>query len=188
MINTWFISDTHFFHKNILEYESAARPFKTLDEMHEVMIERWNNVVRQNDIVYHLGDFSFGKHGLAIADLLNGKKRLIMGNHDTCKTSDYLNYFEKLYGIIFWNRCILSHVPVHANGLGSRWLLNVHGHLHSRIVMSDEIEWKIDEEVFPGQEIMKKIPDISYFNVSCEQNNLTPIHADIIRDRLKEIE
>lgn len=41
MINTWFIGDTHFGHANILQFEKDARPFETLEEMHEVIIERW---------------------------------------------------------------------------------------------------------------------------------------------------
>ena len=64
--------------------------------MHEVMIDRWNSVVRPNDIIYHLGDFAFGRHNIKIAERLNGKKRLIMGNHDTYSTADYLSYFDKL--------------------------------------------------------------------------------------------
>lgn len=188
MIETWFISDTHFGHKNILEYEKEARPFSTLEEMHEVMIERWNNTVKPNDIIYHLGDFAFGKHWVAIAKHLQGKKRLIMGNHDTYPTDVYLNYFQKCYGVVFWERCILSHMPVHPNQLGSRWMLNVHGHLHSKVVMSqEECRWVIDEEMFPGQKILERVPDLNYFNVSCEQNNLTPIHRDVITERLKEL-
>jgi calcineurin-like phosphoesterase family protein len=184
MPDTWFISDTHFGHKNILEYEPNARPFKTLTEMHEVMIERWNSVVKITDTIYHLGDFAFGKHNINIAEKLNGKKKLIMGNHDTYKSTDYLTYFDKLYGVIFWERCILSHMPVHSNGLGARWLLNVHGHLHSRKV--NTILWTEDYD-FSDQKIMTLNEDKNYFNVSCEQNNLTPIHADIIRQRLKDL-
>lgn len=96
MINTFFIADTHFGHANILEYESEARPFKTVEEMNDVMIERWNSVVNNKDIVYHLGDFAFGKHNVCIASRLNGKKRLVLGNHDNYSTADYLQYFDKL--------------------------------------------------------------------------------------------
>jgi calcineurin-like phosphoesterase family protein len=183
MIETWFISDTHFGHKNILEYEPEARPFESLQQMHEVMIERWNSVVKPKDIVYHLGDFAFGRRNISIASRLNGKKRLVMGNHDTYPASEYLPYFDKLYGMIFWERCVLSHMPVHVNGLGSRWMLNVHGHLHSKLVMSNEIV--APEKEYPMNWCL--MPDKNYFNVSCEQNNLTPIHKDIILERLKEL-
>lgn len=175
MKEIWFISDTHFGHKNILEYEKEARPFSSLEEMHEVIIERWNSVVKQDDVVYHLGDFAFGKGYIDIAQRLNGKKRLIMGNHDTYSTSHYLRYFDKCYGVKYWERCVLSHMPVHPNGLGARWLLNVHGHLHSRKVMIQPPPCRVF------------VDDPSYFNVSCEQNNLTPINADVIRERVKQL-
>lgn len=185
MPETWFIGDTHFGHKNILEYEKEARPFSSIEEMNESLVDRWNSCVSDNDIVYHLGDFAFGKHNIEIAGRLKGKKRLVMGNHDTYPSVDYLRYFDKLYGVVFYHRCILSHVPVHANGLGSRWLLNVHGHLHSKRVRlktittisqtDPAIEWTMED-------------DLNYFNVSCEQNDLTPIHYDKIKERLDAID
>ncbi len=186
MINTWFISDTHFGHVNILEYEKKARPFETVEEMNEVMIERWNSVVKPNDIIFHLGDFCFGRHNLGIASRLNGKKKLILGNHDTYPSSDYLNYFDKLYGMIFWKGCVLSHMPVHTDGLGSRWILNVHGHLHSKTVQTHS-NFNPYKDVHLPRKLIYTTNDPNYLNVSCEQNNLTPIHADIIFQRVKEI-
>lgn len=171
MIDTWFTSDTHFGHKNILQYEPEARPFSTIEEMHEVMIERWNSVVKPYDVVYHLGDFCFGKHWIAIAKTLNGRKKLVMGNHDTYPSNEYLHYFDKLYGVVFWERCVLSHMPVHPNGLGSRWLLNCHGHTHSR-----------DVKNIDGNK------DINYFNCSVEKHGLKPVHRDVIMDRLRLID
>ena len=147
--------------------------------MHEVMIERWNSVVSNNDIVYHLGDFCFGKHNISIAAKLNGKKRLILGNHDNYPTTVYLEYFDKVYGCLFWNRCVLTHMPVHPDGLGKRWILNIHGHLHSRNVRRT---FHIDPT---GDHLTEYDPN--YLNVSCEQNNLTPIHSDVIRERIKEL-
>lgn len=178
MINTWFTSDTHFGHTNILEYEKEYRPFSSVEEMNETIIDRWNSVVRDTDIVWHLGDFCFGKNNIRIAERLKGKKRLILGNHDAYSSRDYLEFFEKLFGAFFWKRCILTHIPVHPNNLGSRAFLNVHGHLHSNNVTT------VIMEDTPCETI---INDENYFNVSCEQNNLTPIHSDIIMERIKEI-
>lgn len=180
MINTWFTSDTHFGHKNILEYEKEVRPFSSVEEMNECLIERWNMVVRKNDVVYHLGDFAFGRHNIKIAERLLGKKKLIMGNHDIYPATDYLPYFDKLYGVLYWKMCILSHIPVHPNNLGSRAFLNIHGHLHSKKVMRERT-W---DGSFVGIQFEE---DLNYINVSCEQNNLTPIHSDLIMERLKEI-
>ena len=172
MSETWFTSDTHYGHKNILQYEKEARPFETIEEMHEVLIHNWNSVVAPADIVYHLGDFCFGRGNIRHAGRLNGKKRLVLGNHDVYQSHDYLLYFDKLYGVKFWEQCILSHMPVHPRHLGSRWFVNVHGHLHSNNVM------------IPNHKI---IEDMSYFNVSVEQHNLTPVNADVIRARIKEV-
>ena len=52
-------SDTHFNHKNIIEY--CDRPFKDIYEMNETIINNWNQVVKEEDIIYHLGDYGFGK-------------------------------------------------------------------------------------------------------------------------------
>ena len=190
MINTWFTSDTHFGHKNILEYEKDARPFDTIEAMNEKIIENWNSVVKPKDIIYHLGDFAFGKHNILLAKRLNGKKRLVMGNHDTYPSSLYLEYFDKLYGCVFWERCILSHMPVHPNGLGSRWMLNIHGHLHSKVVkrsLYDIMEIKLEDGPVQFSKFDHEESDPNYFNVSCEQNNLTPIHRDVIMERIKEL-
>lgn len=180
MREVWFTSDHHFGHKNILEYEKEARPFDTIEEMNETLIERWNGVVRSQDTVYHLGDFAFGRRNIAIASRLNGRKKLVMGNHDTYPTSEYLNYFDKCYGVLFYNRCILSHNPVHPNGLGSRWFLNLHGHLHSKRVGDGNYQMNIYGK-------LQDTEDKSYFNVSVEQNNLTPINWEVIQQRLKEL-
>lgn len=154
MSDTWFISDTHFGHKNILEYEPEARPFACLEEMHEVMIDRWNSVVGKYDKVFHLGDFCFGRENINIAGRLKGQKRLIMGNHDVYGAAEYLKYFLSVHGVMFWNAAIMMHVPAYSQCAMD---FIIHGHLHSR-----------------------KLNDWRYINVSVEQNNLTPINADVI--------
>lgn len=55
-MNIFFTSDTHFGHNNIIKLSN--RPFSSVEEMNEGLIERWNDVVGAEDIVYHLGDFS----------------------------------------------------------------------------------------------------------------------------------
>lgn len=91
MKNIFFTSDHHFGHKNIIKYSN--RPFESVEEMDEIMIQRWNEKVGQNDDVYHLGDVGLCSSGKLrkILDRLNGKKYLIKGNHERsaldCHTS-----------------------------------------------------------------------------------------------------
>ena len=73
-------SDTHFDHTNIIRY--AKRPYKDVEEMNEALIRNWNAKVGPNDLIYHLGDFCFSNRGKYFLSRLNGKKHLILGNHD----------------------------------------------------------------------------------------------------------
>lgn len=82
-MNTWVISDTHFGHENIITY--CKRPFKNADHMDQIMIERWQERVRPEDIIYHLGDVGLTKGDYLekkIMPRLPGKKILVLGNHD----------------------------------------------------------------------------------------------------------
>ena len=78
----YFTSDTHFYHSNIIGF--CKRPFKNVEDMNETLIENWNRVVGQDDIVFHLGDFCLGgsHEWTKILNRLNGKIYLILGNHD----------------------------------------------------------------------------------------------------------
>ncbi len=79
---TLFSADSHYGHKNVIQY--CNRPFKTVEEMNETLVTNWNNKVRKQDIVYHIGDFAFltPEKAKTIFDRLNGEKHLVMGNHD----------------------------------------------------------------------------------------------------------
>lgn len=81
-MNMWFISDTHWGHSNIIRF--CSRPFSSVEEMNEKLIENWNEVVKPEDTVWHLGDFAFfSKPKIEnVLSRLNGNKHLILGNHD----------------------------------------------------------------------------------------------------------
>lgn len=172
-METYFIGDTHFGHKNIIAHEPKDRPFTNLEHMHEAMIANWNKVVRKGDKVIHVGDFCFGERWLPIAGELNGLKYLIGGNHDTLSTAKYLKYFHKVMGCMILDNNIITHIPVHTSQF-PRFNYNIHGHAHSKHVMQDG--WPQDSDVY----------DLRYINVSCEQINLTPIsYAQLKSQRME---
>lgn len=78
----FFTSDSHFDHKNILKY--CKRPFSSVEEMNQGLIDNWNSVVGKDDTVFHLGDVIFGGNTNLIkyVSQLNGHIILIKGNHD----------------------------------------------------------------------------------------------------------
>jgi len=82
-------ADTHINHP----FAAKLRGMK-LDEMNELIINNWNNQVQKssNSVIYHLGDFAFGKNDEVrkIRNRLKGKIFLILGNHD------YKNNIQRL--------------------------------------------------------------------------------------------
>lgn len=89
MSKLFFTSDHHLGHANIIKYEALNRVdewgqiFRTVEQMDEFLIARWNEVVGKDDLVYHLGDISYKQTILYdILPRLNGRKILVCGNHD----------------------------------------------------------------------------------------------------------
>lgn len=166
----WFISDTHFFHTNMLKFVDdkghRIRPFDSLEDMHELMIKNWNSVVGPNDYVYHLGDVTFQYHGAFnnLMHRLNGDKRLIIGNHDKVKQAGLLNHFSKA---MIWHGFkeedfTATHFPHRLESLRDGHF-NVHGHIHQA-----------------------HLEDPHYINVSVEVRDYTPVHMDTILKEIKE--
>lgn len=82
-MSTWFTSDQHYYHHNIIAY--SKRPFKDVDHMNEVLINNHNLLVKPEDTVFHLGDFSLSKKAIhTVLPKLNGTHHLVAGNHDHC--------------------------------------------------------------------------------------------------------
>jgi calcineurin-like phosphoesterase family protein len=177
MTTVFVIGDTHFGHANILNFKKAdgspmrakpgGIPFTDVEEMDEYMVERWNSVVRPQDHVYHLGDVAMKKPGLYTAERLNGHKRLVRGNHDIFKLTDYVDVgFTEIYGVRVFDDLILSHIPLHPESVGTKWT-NVHGHLHAN-----------KPQGYFGKQ---------YYNVSAEMVDYTPISLEEVRARIKHM-
>ena len=88
-MTTWFTSDMHLGHANIIRY--CARPFADVAEMNAGLIERWNATVSRADTVWVLGDVAMGHiaDSLHLVDHLHGTKHLVSGNHDRCFDADH---------------------------------------------------------------------------------------------------
>lgn len=158
---SWFISDYHFYHKNVLTYEN--RPFSDIKEHNQYIIDVNNSLVKENDNLYILGDVSFIESGVKLLEKLNGNKVLILGNHDKPKfTNLYLKYCSKVVSTLNYRNYLLSHIPIHPDSLG-RYKGNIHGHLHSKI-----------------------LNDFRYLNVSVEQYNYHPISFEQIKNELNK--
>lgn len=83
-MDTWFTSDLHFGHRNIINY--CRRPFHSVENMNKLLVMNWNELVRPDDTVYVLGDFAMGQiqETLPLGRRLHGNKVLVAGNHDRC--------------------------------------------------------------------------------------------------------
>ncbi|MBR1659205.1 MAG: metallophosphoesterase [Oscillospiraceae bacterium] len=139
-----YIADTHFDHDSILAYDN--RPFDSVQAMNEALIERWNRVVGPEDLTWILGDFCAGDTArwAEVLDRLNGKKALILGNHDSRGTAEALR--ERFEDVAEYREIddegrhvVLCHYPIpafHDHYFG--WF-HLYGHVHS------SYEWNIME-------------------------------------------
>lgn len=127
----FFTSDTHFGHSKIIDYTSRPFPGGVL-EMDNTLISRWNEVVPEDGIVFHLGDFAFygATRYREIASLLHGRKILILGNHDhrTLKKDAWSEIHPQLLIKVEGIDVYLNHFPFREWPYHS---FQLHGHLHS---------------------------------------------------------
>ena len=144
----YFTADQHFGHQRILEY--TDRGFKTIQEMGEAYIEKWNSQVQNDDIVYHLGDFCLGALDRAKYYLsqLRGDIKVVPGNHD----DRWVYAYDKPYIDIFsasnhplevlppisqttiqGNKTILCHYPLRSWRASFHGSWHLYGHVHGRI-------------------------------------------------------
>jgi calcineurin-like phosphoesterase family protein len=134
-IKTWFTSDTHFGHTNIIRF--CNLPYANADDMDRDMIDNWNALVDPEDIVFHLGDVSFHKveKTKEILNSLNGRKHLIKGNHD--HTDNYKRCFHSIQDYLFLKNyngygtdIALFHYPIESWNKKYYNSLHLHGHSH----------------------------------------------------------
>lgn len=166
MSRIFVAADYHFGHSNIIKY--CNRPYKDVDEMDKALIKNHNSVVSNNDKIFILGDFAF-KNKDSISEIvkqLNGRKTLIMGNHDRYSYRYYLDAgFDEVYScpIIYKNFFVMSHEPIFMNN--NVPFANIYGHVHDNSEFKDYTEQS--------------------FCASMERINYTPIEFDVIVEKMK---
>ena len=169
----FYTADLHFGHVNAIKYD--GRPFKTVDEMNDQMIQRWNARVKDSDKVYILGDFSMHNTDLTkeILEQLHGKKYLIRGNHDDIDMRslfdgfwDYKKINDNGRNIILSHYFMPSYEGVHKDSI------MLHGHTHN----SDAA--RIEENIKTMYK--KQNMPCKAFNVGCMYFNYTPATLDEI--------
>lgn len=130
-------SDTHFNHANIIKY--CNRPYETVEEMDEALVDNWNSVVTNDDTVFFLGDFALGSRDVVrdFVSKLNGRKILVRGNHDhmsdqSYKDAGFETVFKKPVIMHFDNYDMdiqFSHAPVFDE---ENQYPNIYGHVHDK--------------------------------------------------------
>ena len=140
----YLIADTHFGHANVIGY--TGRPFRDVSHMDLSLIWNWNETVQNEDLVYVLGDFTLSRRTDIISHLLqrlNGRKILVMGNHDTRKPRDYIAAgFEVALRkpIMIEPGVILMHEPFEDLSLICPNYIYFFGHVHEKHCPMDDYE------------------------------------------------
>lgn len=178
----WFTSDLHFYHRNIMNY--CNRPWETVEEMNEALINNWNSVVKDDDIVFNLGDFAFASNSKwkELLEKLKGKHYLIIGNHDVSRYpgTKIMELFERVEQQILLKideqYVYLNHYPFLCYGGSYRdnavWQL--FGHVHSSSNSSGLDDSRLIH-LFPYQ-----------YDVGVDNNNYTPISWNQVKDKINQ--
>jgi calcineurin-like phosphoesterase family protein len=170
----WFTSDLHFWHKNICKY--CNRPFDSVEQMNDTIIEKWNSIVKWDDTVFILGDLGFcGIEKLRpLIAQLNGNLIVIQGNHDPNKVinalleENLIHESHKLLHVIVEGdeecpnqELALCHFPMidWYNKERGAWM--IHGHQHQ----------------------LPETPSCSvkHWDVGLDKNNMQPISFDQLK-------
>lgn len=173
----YFTSDPHFWHKNIIKY--CDRPFDSVDDMNETLIENWNRVVGEDDLIFCLGDFSLGRETdtLDVLQRLNGHKVLIKGNHEkSVMKKDYTrNEFNGgIYDLLEikvnddevsdgFQDIVLCHYTMMTFNKSHRGAWQLFGHVHGNL--------DGDPRLSPNQ-----------FDVGVDSHNFTPIGYQEVKE------
>lgn len=173
MPQIFFTSDLHFGHKNIIRFDN--RPFTSVEEMDETIIQNWNAKVSDADTVYMLGDISWYNDvkTCEILNRLNGHKILIKGNHDRVHGKVRLCFDEiadykeiELDG----HKITLCHYPIIFFNRHHYGAYMFYGHVHN------SHEWQMTDNY--RYELEQLDIKCNAYNVGCMVHNYQPVTFD----------
>lgn len=183
----YFTSDTHYNHKNICRFSN--RPFKSVEEMNESLIENWNSVVKPEDTTYIIGDFNFGyaSESKRILSRLNGSKNLIKGNHDKI---EYLkdvgfgfikDYYELNHEFSdgVKQKIVLCHYAMRVWNKSHYGSWNLYGHSHGSLA-------PVGKQIDVGVDAILKYKE--WFSIDAGVKPYTPISIEQIRILLDSVD
>ena len=129
----YLTADTHFFHKNIAKY--CERP----DGWQDDILSHWSKL-KDDDIVFHLGDLIFGNRLSEISQYLKGIKFLLKGNHDRLSNQRYIEagftIMKSPFVVGYITPIVLSHRPIYSP-------INLHGHTHKASDIGVDVGWDV---------------------------------------------
>jgi calcineurin-like phosphoesterase family protein len=169
-MTVWFTADHHFQHANIIQF--CSRPFVDAEAMDDAMVANWNRYVAPDDTVWHLGDFAVTNKRVLLEGFfsrLNGRKHLIVGNHDgkdTCRLG-WQSINELAEVTVDDQRIVLCHYGLRVWPGLRRGAIHLYGHSHGRLPgTSRSLDVGVDEWSFTPvclPEILdrlKSLPDV----------------------------
>jgi calcineurin-like phosphoesterase family protein len=188
--DVFFTTDFHLFHNNVLRFDN--RPFKDVHEMHIAIEERWNEIVKPNDVVIYLGDLSFARredkqYVEDMLDRLNGTMHFVLGNHDKYEeikkmtrfksVQDYLevriNHFDgdsdKRIETLF---CCM-HYPIYSWNKAHHGSYMIHGHCHGNLHHGEDASFYHNRRVI---------------DVGCMLHDYRPISYTEVMEKLRHVE
>lgn len=160
----FFTADTHFNHANIIKY--CNRPFQDVNEMNTEIVERWNKIVKENDLIYHLGDFAWS-NSLYFIKQLNGHIHIIFGNHDK-DARKYKSSFQRYSDFGFElkekdHHIVLCHYAMKVWNRSHFNSWHLYGHSHGTLTTNGKS-----------------------YDVGVDSNNFKPVSLDEICDIMKD--
>lgn len=153
----FYIADLHLYHTDIIR--TCNRPFNSIDEMHQEIVLKWNNKVKKNDIVHILGDVGAPTNKVEIKKIakllkyLNGKKILVIGNHDreAIKDIDFRRCFLEIkeYHRVYdsGKKVVMFHYPIEDWEGAKKGVYHLHGHIHKEHITERKNRYNVGADI-----------------------------------------